>query len=41
MLQIDFKIASRQVQGDLVFLLDVASSEALKKKIAAFIASME
>lgn len=40
-LQINFKIASRQVQGYLVFLLDVASSEALKKKIAAFIESME
>jgi len=40
-LQINFKIASRQVQGYLVFLLDVASSEALEKKIAAFIESME
>ncbi len=40
-LQINFKIASRQVQGYLVFLLDVASSETLKKKIAAFIESME
>lgn len=40
-LQINFKIASRQIQGYLVFLLDVASSEALQKKITAFIASME
>jgi chemotaxis protein CheC len=40
-LQINFKIAARQVQGYLVFLLDVASSEALKKKITEFIESME
>lgn len=40
-LQINFKIAARQIQGYLVFLLDVASSEALKKKITEFIESME
>jgi len=40
-LQINFKIASRQIQGYLVFLLDVASGEVLEKKIAAFIESME
>lgn len=39
-LQINFSIASRQLQGYLVFLLDVASSEMLEKKIAAFIESM-
>ncbi len=39
-LQINFSIASRQIQGYLVFLLDVASSEMLEKKIALFIESM-
>jgi chemotaxis protein CheC len=39
-LQINFSIASRQLQGYLVFLLDVASSEMLEKKIATFIESM-
>jgi chemotaxis protein CheC len=39
-LQINFSIASRHIQGYLVFLLDVASSEMLEKKIAAFIESM-
>ena len=39
-LQINFSIASRQIQGYLVFLLDVASSEMLEKKIATFIESM-
>ncbi len=38
-LQINFSIASRQIQGYLVFLLDVASSEMLQKKIATFIES--
>lgn len=39
-LQINFSIASRQIQGYLVFLLDVASSDMLEKKIAAFIESL-
>ncbi len=39
-LQINFEIASRQIQGYLVFLLDVASSDALEKKLAAFIESL-
>ena len=38
-LQINFKIASRQIQGYLVFLLDVASSDMLGKKINTFIGS--
>lgn len=40
-LQINFSIASRQIKGYLVFLLDVASSEMLQLKIATFIESME
>ena len=39
-LQINFEIASRKIQGYLVFLLDVASSDALEKKLAAFIESL-
>lgn len=39
-LQINFKIASRQIQGYLVFLLDVASSDMLEKKISAFLGSL-
>ena len=39
-LQINFEIATRQIQGYLVFLLDVASSDMLEKKIAAFIESL-
>nr|WP_315491602.1 chemotaxis protein CheC [uncultured Rhodoferax sp.] len=39
-LQINFEIATRQIQGYLVFLLDVASSDVLKKKITAFIESL-
>lgn len=39
-LQINFKIASRQIQGYLVFLLDVTSSEMLEKKISAFLGSL-
>ncbi len=40
-LQIDFSIDSRQIQGYLVFLLDVASSEKLEHKIATFIETMQ
>ncbi len=36
-LQINFAIASRQIQGYLVFLLDVAASDVLEKKLSAFI----
>lgn len=39
-LQINFTIASRQIQGYLVFLLDVASSDMLEKKISAFLGSL-
>ena len=39
-LQINFKIASRQIQGYLVFLLDVTSSAMLEKKISAFLGSL-
>lgn len=39
-LQINFKIASRQIQGYLVFLLDVASSDMLEKKISAFLGTL-
>lgn len=39
-LHINFKIASRQIQGYLVFLLDVASSDMLEKKISAFLGSL-
>ena len=39
-LQINFKIASRQIQGYLVFLLGVASSDMLEKKITAFLGSL-
>ena len=39
-LQINFSIASRQIQGYLVFLLDVVSSDVLEKKLAAFIESL-
>lgn len=39
-LQINFAIASRQIQGYLVFLLDVASSDVLEKKLSAFIESL-
>lgn len=39
-LQINFEIASRKIQGYLVFLLDVASSDVLEKKLAAFIESL-
>lgn len=39
-LQINFEIASRQIQGYLVFLLDMASGDMLEKKIAAFIESL-
>lgn len=39
-LQINFKIASRQIQGYLVFLLDVASGDTLEKKISAFLGNL-
>ncbi len=39
-LQINFKIASRHIQGYLVFLLDVTSSDTLEKKISAFLGSL-
>jgi chemotaxis protein CheC len=39
-LQINFAIASRQIQGYLVFLLDVASSDVLEKKLSTFIESL-
>lgn len=39
-LQINFRIASRQIQGYLVFLLDVTSSDMLEKKISAFLGSL-
>nr|WP_295782762.1 chemotaxis protein CheC [Rhodoferax sp.] len=39
-LQINFKIASRQIQGYLVFLLDVTSGDMLEKKISAFLGSL-
>ncbi len=39
-LQINFSIASRQIQGYLVFLLDVASSDVLERKLSAFIESV-
>jgi len=39
-LQINFAIASRRIQGYLVFLLDVASSDLLEKKLSAFIESL-
>lgn len=39
-LQINFEIASRRIQGYLVFLLDVVSSDVLEKKLAAFIESL-
>lgn len=40
-LQINFEIASRRIQGYLVFLLDVASSAALERKIRAFIEALQ
>jgi chemotaxis protein CheC len=40
-LQINFEIATRQIQGYLVFLLDLASSEMLEKKLAAFIGNLQ
>ncbi len=39
-LQINFEIASREIQGYLIFLLDVASSDMLESKIAAFVESV-
>jgi chemotaxis protein CheC len=39
-LQINFEIATRQIQGYLVFLLDVASGDILQEKIADFIESL-
>lgn len=40
-LQINFEIASREIQGYLVFLLDVASSDMLERKVAAFIGAIK
>lgn len=40
-LQINFEIASRKILGYLVFLLDVASSDMLERKLAAFIGALE
>lgn len=40
-LQINFDIASRSIQGYLVFLLDLASSEVLAKKLNHFVANLE
>jgi len=40
-LQINFEIASRQIQGYLIFLLDLESSEMLEKKLAAFIGDLQ
>jgi chemotaxis protein CheC len=40
-LQIDFDIASRNIVGYLVFLLDVASSDMLERKLAEFIGTIE
>jgi len=40
-LQINFEIASREIQGYLVFLLDLPSSETLMTKIASFIDSLK
>jgi chemotaxis protein CheC len=40
-LQINFDIASRNIVGYLVFLLDVASSDMLERKLAEFIGSIE
>ena len=40
-LQINFDIASRNILGYLVFLLDVASSEMLERKLAEFIGAIE
>ncbi|BCO26773.1 chemotaxis protein CheC [Rhodoferax lithotrophicus] len=39
-LQIDFAIDALEIKGYLVFLLDVASVEALGKKVTAFLESM-
>jgi chemotaxis protein CheC len=38
-LQINFEIASREIQGYLVFLLDIASGDMLEQKVAAFLAA--
>ena len=40
-LHINFEIASRQIQGYLVFLLDVASGDLLERKLANFLGAME
>lgn len=40
-LQINFDIASRKIQGYLVFLLDVASIGMLERKLAQFLGAME
>ena len=40
-LHINFDIASRKIQGYLVFLLDVASSDMLERKLAHFLGAME
>lgn len=40
-LHINFQIASRQIQGYLVFLLDVASNDMLERKLAHFLGAME
>ena len=40
-LHINFEIASRKIQGYLVFLLDVASGDILERKLAQFLGSME
>jgi chemotaxis protein CheC len=36
-LQINFEVLTREIQGYLVFLLDLASGEVLEKELAAFI----
>lgn len=40
-LQINFDIASRKIQGYLVFLLDVVSNDMLERKLAQFLGAME
>jgi len=40
-LQINFEIASRQIQGYLVFLLDLESGEMLEKQLAKFIGGLQ
>lgn len=40
-LQINFQIASREIQGYLVFLLDVESSDMLERRINTFLDAMQ